>query len=750
MKKLLAVILSVVMLLSSFAVNASSLDFLRKSYTNYSSQAQTYFSIDNVDGLLTGIESVLGISFENDYVDLAMLLKSISESAETVYVKADISEDYKKIKLSMSDDASLNVDINENFNFQVNTKAALWIDMDISDAMNPKLMIIMTDPMSTKYNYIDVIETVFSELDQSQQLLVMTVLYSLFDEEFISAANDAVIDSFEKNATVTEEDGAYTVALDNDGFLRVIDDVIDFVAGEVFELFSAFMPEQEGVSMDVVEIPQIAELGLKILGENGFVTKYTFDEENVSSAEISCDLEISLKNVFEVLGEVYPYEQDITFEATFGGTELIFDVGTTTVEFPVLTEENSINLYDTLFPDYEYDYDYDWFSINYEYKLDEDVLYVPFEELINKGFANLEFVYDYKDNNVSVEIPGFERFEKLSFNVGESTANVDGNSVLVGEIIEKDGTVYVSELFINSVFGWEAGYAYCDLLTATMYVEIDKVPDMYEWDDYEDDDNYWEENEEYLQYDLSGEEDYLPIVDGEMYYPFRAIIEEAYGEKAQIEFNNGVITTKCEYFDGFEALSFTAGENVVYVDEEQIEVGRIILENGTTYVSRTFVEEALNWTVCYASYNYITQKYYYEIYAGENEDDANEYPYYWSGMAFEYMPKSDNCLYLPMELAFAESYSDNVNFVYKDGTVTITSKYFTEFDTIILTVGSEKALVDTNEVTLDGAVLEENTVIYVPVSLFTDVFGWFVDCAEYYPYDNTYYFSFQCYPDFDI
>ena len=748
MKRVLAVLLSVVMLLSSFAVNANSLDFLRKSYNNYSSQAQTYFSIDNVDGLLTSIESVLEISFENDYVDLAMLLKSISESAETVYVKADISEDYKKIKMSMSDDASLNVDINENFNFEVNAKTAMWIDMDISDAMNPKFMVVVSSPASTKYVYIDVVETVFSKLDQSQQLLVMTVLYSLFDEEFISAANDAVIDSFEKNATITENDGVYTVALDNEGFLKVIDDVIDFVAGEVFELFSAFMPEQEGVSTDVVEIPQIAELGLKILGENGFVTKYTFDEENVSSAEISCDLEISLKNVFEVFGEVYPYEQDIAFEATFGGTELIFDVGTTTVEFPVLTEDNSINLSDELFADYETDYEYDWFSMNYQYKLDEDVLYVPFEELINKGFANLEFVYDYQDNNVSVEVAGFEGFEKLSFNVGETSANVDGNSVSVGDIIEKDGTVYVSELFINSVFGWEAGYAYCDLLTATMYVEIDKVPDMYDWDDYEDEEA--EILEEYPEEYLSGEEDYLPVVDGEMYYPFRTIMQDAFGDTVQIEFNNGVITTKCEYFDGFKTLSFTIGESVAYTDKETVEVGKIILEDGTTYVSCAFVENALKWSVSYASYNYMTQTYCYEIYTGENEDDANEYPYYWSGMAFEYMPKSDNCLYLPMELAFAESYSDNVKFEYEDATVAITSKYFTEFDTILLTVGSEKALVDTNEVTLDGAVLLENDIVYVPVSLFTDVFGWLVDCAEYYPYDNTYYFSFECYPEFDI
>lgn len=131
---------------------------------------------------------------------------------------------------------------------------------------------------------------------------------------------------------------------------------------------------------------------------------------------------------------------------------------------------------------------------------------------------------------------------------------------------------------------------------------------------YIEDDYYDEYEPEYPYYFPSISPDYLPIVDGEIYVPFRAMLEEAYDGNVNIGYENGLITVTSEYFTDMETLSFKVGESKATVDGYDFEVGTILLENGVTYVSADFFEIVFGWELNSANYDLLYDYYYVEFY----------------------------------------------------------------------------------------------------------------------------------------
>ncbi len=742
MKKIIAFVLCLVMLFSSFSASALSLDFLKKPYTNYTSESVVTISFDNAEEFFDAIE-LLGdteLFEENGTVDFEMLLSSLAQGNQTSFIQSDISEDYKKIKAAIKSDSLYSMDVNENLNVSVDANSGIWLDIDIANMMEPKCQVVVSSPAFKDYVYFDILELLLPMLEEDDRMLLMYILYSFLNEEFVSSVNDYVVERYEMYGTVTEEDGVYTVKLDNEGFLKFVDDMLVFIVNEAVGFLSMGQPVEE-----TFDVPSIADTGLQLLGENGYVLKFTLDGENVSTCEYECDIELSFKNISEIMDEEYTLEEDITLEFTVKGTEKISEVGTTTVEYPSLTEENSVTLMelmDELLGD-GHMYPYYWVEFGTDYIPAGETVYVPFEALMQNAYGDtVEITYD--SGTVTAVSEYFEDFATLKFALDSTVASLDETSVeFEGAVLYDKDAVFVSESFIKEVFGWELYDLEYDMIEGTYYFEFDTDPYEYDWDDedyYDDDDYYEEEVTYYPNEEVFIKTDFLPVVDRQLYVPFREVMEQAYGESAVISYDNGAITVTSDYFVDFKKLSFAVGDNKVFADEKEIGVGNIILVDGTTYVTTEFFVSVFGFSLDSAFYDYPTDMFtvWYET-----EPYEFEYPYYWPSIYAEYVPSSDTCIYIPLEEMIYDAYDDSVIFTKQDGSITMTCKYFTEFGSIVLTADSSVAVVDGVEIELGGKVLVENDVVYVPSALFEKVFGWTLIEATYCITDNDYYFEFE-------
>ncbi len=126
-----------------------------------------------------------------------------------------------------------------------------------------------------------------------------------------------------------------------------------------------------------------------------------------------------------------------------------------------------------------------------------------------------------------------------------------------------------------------------------------------------------EEMPAYPNWWAGGSAEKLPMIDGVVYVPLRTTLEAAYEDSVEISFENGVITATSEYFPSFKSLKLIVGSDSVYADANEFKTGTVLLENGVTYVSSKLFEELFSWQLSGASYDILTNEYWYEFYTTE-------------------------------------------------------------------------------------------------------------------------------------
>lgn len=486
MKKLFILAMTLVMLVLTIAVGAEDVELKIEPMFNYSTDAVVSLDFTTADELTAAIVEMDGEA--PDVFDPVTLFETLLSFDGKATVEADISEDYNKIKLSMQASYDYDVDVNPNLGIGLDLKMGAWLDMDLSDLNNPRCDVILYTPMSTKYMYCNLFDYI---PDDQNKLMTVAMLKMILNEEFISDINQTLLDAYEKNAEITVDGDVATIKLSNDALLRIIDELIPVFVEKVASAMS--VPEEQ---LEYVVIPSISEMGIQLLGENGFVVKYNTKDY---SSEINCDININLSDLMATfVGEEYPYENDMILGFTMTGTETYYDIGKTVVDFPELSEENSINLKDVFLREHEY-YEEDYYEPEYPffytstyetYMPDvEGEIYVPFRALLEDAYGgNVNIEFD--NGHITVTSEYFTDFEKLSFKVGDSKANVDGSDFNVGEIILKDGVTYVSKDFFEIIFGWKLSSASYDMMYNEYYFSFytDPVDDFWYEEDYSEED----------------------------------------------------------------------------------------------------------------------------------------------------------------------------------------------------------------------------------------------------------------------
>ncbi len=468
MRKTLSVALALLTVVISIGAGAAQVpDVLKNPMLNYTGTATASMEFENAQEVISAIEALVGQKLKAgplDTVDIAAMLESLCAFSGSATVKADISEDYNKIKLSMQADYDYSAYVNQNLGVSADMKVGLWLDMDVSDVMNPECRVVISSPVSTKYTYIDL----FSGLDEQTKLMTVAIIKMFLNKDFVDGVNAEIVKFYEENAEITSDGKDFTMKLDNGDYLKLMDLMTYIMSQAVKKLIpTAEEYEQQNICF--------ADSGITMLGEGGYVIEYYED----GSVKEYCDLEMNIGDFYELsTGEEWIFKNELVFKFSVESNGRLFNVGTTEVSIPALTDDNSIDLAQLFsaepeedayyeedsFTEYEQEYPYFYVDTYTEYVpvVDGEHL-IPFRAVLENAYnGNVNIAYE--NGNITVTSEYFDDMEKLAFAVGTTKANVDGYEFEVGSIVLENGVTYVSADFFEVIFGWTYDWASYDIL----------------------------------------------------------------------------------------------------------------------------------------------------------------------------------------------------------------------------------------------------------------------------------------------
>jgi len=130
----------------------------------------------------------------------------------------------------------------------------------------------------------------------------------------------------------------------------------------------------------------------------------------------------------------------------------------------------------------------------------------------------------------------------------------------------------------------------------------------------------------------------------------------------------------------------------------------------------------------------------YEYY--EEYEEFPEYPnWYISVGELKHLPVIDGEVYVPLRATLEAAYDEEAKIDYNNGVITVKCKYFPGFETLTMTVDTDKIYAGESEYSF-GKVFTIDGSTYVNSALFTDVFGWRFTNATHSIIADTYYYSF--------
>ena len=468
MKRILSLLI-VMVLCFSVTANAKLPEALTEVYTNYTVTMETKLSGAEIKAVIDFFDE-LGLTEEiADYIDLEMLIESLLSEKEKMTVQADISKDFKKINLGITGEFELKAEFNKQLNVSANGKNGMWIKMDLSSS-EPVFEIILITPFDNKYKVIDVFET----LDEEQTKTLKETIAKVGNPEFIKMISDASVKMLEDHAEIKVSGNKCTIKISNDAFISMIEDMIVLmidIVGEIAPEAIAEDPEVAKATVEIVKQAMPSLKGIKLLGENGITMEYTISSGKVTKGIEKFDMDFDVASLIEAVGEEWEFESRPVFSFDVVAEAKYSSYGKTKVNFPVLTEENSVNIYEKYAPkEYEEEeyvpvYPKSYFRIEVENVIKaEDKLYVPLRATLASAYAeNINLAYE--NGVVTVTSPYFTDYDKMIFTVGSGEVKLGNETVNTDAVIIKDSTTYISEDAVLSILGAEITSARYDLLT---------------------------------------------------------------------------------------------------------------------------------------------------------------------------------------------------------------------------------------------------------------------------------------------
>ncbi len=474
MKKLLTLVLASLLLITNVFAAADIPEFMQKEYNNYTASYKISMTFDNAQSIVAFLEEVEMPEQIEYFVDLKTLLKTLLSCDGEMFLQADMSEDFKKIKLALTTEEKYYIEPNSNLDITINSKEGLWLNIDLTKEGNEVFEMIVLSPIQNKYLKMDLAQYLAQE--------EMDMLKSVFSKEYIESISKPLVESLYKYVKFEGSGSKYTMTLDNEGFSQYCADIFGMMA-------QISASSQEMTQEEMIMMAAFTEIfkNMKFLGDDGLVCEYTLDGMNIIHESSRADIEMDISKMFELLtGQAWQYENRLSLDFTFSTDCDISKVGSTTVEFPVLTEENSFTLEDVMpspVPDDDYYYEEDGWVEEPEYPywyVGEECqylpvvngqIYVPLRQTLEAAYENTVTI-DYNKGVINVSSKYFPGGQNLKMTVGESTVYFGEFPFETGEILLVGGTTYVPAKLFCEGFGWELVYAGYSLIDGYYYYEF--------------------------------------------------------------------------------------------------------------------------------------------------------------------------------------------------------------------------------------------------------------------------------------
>ena len=453
MKRFLASVLVFLMLFGTVAGAAPA--FLTEIYNNYTGSYNITFKLDNVDSVMRVLEEEGVLEEIEKHVDIRGLLSELSVG-ENIVVKAEISDDLKKVKVQTESEVEVYVPVNDNLNITTKSKSYIWTTIDISDLENPVFKAVQKTPLHNKYEYIDLT----AYFPKGQETQAVAWLNTIFDKDFVTGYMAKGAELLDKYASIDLTATECVIKIDDAGFKAIIKELLQYLSVQ----FGA----DEEMQRDINDfLAQFEAASMRLLGEEGITVKYGLN--NGVPTDVHTMLDVSL-DLTQFVGSQSEFSLDMLVECE----GVISNIGTTTVEYPILTDENSFDgtIIYKAYEEYEYYGDYEeieypvWNVYNYVDYLPvvEEKVYFPLRQILTEAYGDT-MTLSYDNGAVTVNCEHFPSYKTLSFAIGSDTVYTDGVAHTIGATsVVVDGVTYVSETFVKEILGWSIFDVHYDLM----------------------------------------------------------------------------------------------------------------------------------------------------------------------------------------------------------------------------------------------------------------------------------------------
>ena len=460
MKKITSIIISFVLLFSFISVSAQTPAFLSEAYNNYTGDYSLSIDFENSEDIVALIEEIEFDEEIYNYIDLKALITSLLSLDSKMLLQADMSDDFSKIELSMTSASESTIDVNKNLNIGVNAKTGMWIKIDL-DAIDPVFDVIYSYPYLNKYMHINIFE---APMDEDEKRDMLTMLRIIFSEDFIREMQNFSSSLLTKYAQIKISGLKWVVKIDNDALISMTEEIMIYIfdlMSEISNTASIEFISTADTTPNPEEMPSLR--GLKLLGDEGITYTYSLSSGKISSINVDADICIDISSLFtNVLDEPWFYDAKGLLDFKIKSDAKISKIGSTNVDFPALTEENSFSPLDALTsPTYPEPVPAEEFYPNpYFYNEAENIPvinslpYVPLRQTIESAYGHTAAV-EYNNGTITVKGDHLPWFNELLLNIGSGTVYFDSAPYETETVIAENGTTYVSAKFFVDFFGWE-------------------------------------------------------------------------------------------------------------------------------------------------------------------------------------------------------------------------------------------------------------------------------------------------------
>ncbi len=451
MKKVFCFVLAFFMLSMSCYADVVVPEFLTASMTNYTAEYTTSFSFDNSDDLVELLKEIEDLEEAENFVDFKLLFKTLFSGEEAMKIQTDMSDDYLKIKAGITVDTSQQIAVNPNLQIGLDAKTGLWVDVDLSNQEQPVVDYIVSLPFLNKYMKIDLTKLLDSKTKLYLATMLQTDVIPVFEEECVKL--------FVANASMTQQGNRFTFKMDNDGLIAYINGIFNMMADKL-KILDLEIPDFEGI---------------KLLGENGLEIEVALLNGEISKVNTKTDVSLDLAEICKALtGEEWEYESLSTIDFTVATNAKFSQIGKTKVDFPVLTEENTMEFE---YPEEEENTDEPYKPELPYYYVSEicdnlpvinDTVYIPLRQTIEAAYED-QAVIEYDNGVITLTSDCFKLGKEIKFTVDQNGVYTDGayhnitNAVLIGD------TTYAPSTFFTEILGWHFSIANYDLLDNEYY-----------------------------------------------------------------------------------------------------------------------------------------------------------------------------------------------------------------------------------------------------------------------------------------